>query len=76
LAASNSSTWYTPAELFIVMSIAIGRWSPAPIEIESIAAAESEWIETRPRSKGIRERPSAISSASATRTMPASRVSG
>ena len=42
----------------------------------SIAAAEIEWIETRPRSKGIRERPSSMSSASATRTIPASRVSG
>ena len=38
----------------------------------SIAAAESEWIETDPRSKGIRERPFAMSSASATRRTPAS----
>ena len=42
----------------------------------SIAAAEIEWIETWPRSNGIRERPSSMSSASATRTIPASSVSG
>ena len=43
---------------------------------ESIAAAESECIDTRPASNGMRERPFAMSSASATRTMPASSVSG
>ena len=46
------------------------------IRTSSIAAAESEWIETRPDSNGIRERPLAMSSASATRTTPASTESG
>ena len=41
-----------------------------------MAAADSEWIETRPSVKGMRERPFDMSSASATRTMPASRLSG
>jgi len=41
-----------------------------------IAAAESAWIETLPRSNGMRERPFAMSSASATRIRPASIVSG
>ena len=43
---------------------------------ESIAAAEIAWIPISPRSTGIRERPSAMSSASATRTTPASSVYG
>ena len=42
----------------------------------AMAAADSEWIESRPDSNGIRERPYAISSASATRTTPASTDSG
>ena len=42
----------------------------------SIAAAESECIETLPFSNGIRERPWAMSSASATRTTPASSENG
>ena len=42
----------------------------------AIAAAESECIETRPFSNGIRDRPSAMSSASATRRTPASSESG
>ena len=46
------------------------------IRTSSIAAADSEWIDTRPCSNGMRERPFAMSSASATRTMPASSVSG
>ena len=58
------------------ISIRTGRVSPSLIVTSSIAAAESEWIETEPRSNGIRERPFAMSSASATRTIPASRVSG
>ena len=41
-----------------------------------MAAADSEWIDTRPVSNGIRERPLAMSSASATRTTPASTESG
>ena len=41
-----------------------------------IAAALSEWIEIEPRANGILERPCSMSSASATRTIPASSVSG
>ena len=40
------------------------------------AAALSEWIEIEPRANGMRERPCSMSSASATRRMPASSVSG
>ena len=65
-----------PEELFITISIRIGRESPSRISTSSIAAAESEWMDTEPRSNGIRDRPFARSSASATRTMPASIVSG
>ena len=32
-----------------------GRSRPSPILTSSIAAAESEWIDTEPRSNGIRE---------------------
>ena len=46
------------------------------IVTSSIAAAERECIEMLPFSNGIRERPFAMSSASATRMMPASTVSG
>jgi hypothetical protein len=56
--------------LFIRISILIGFSSPSEIVTSSIAAAESECIETRPFSNGIRERPWAMSSASATRTTP------
>jgi hypothetical protein len=65
-----------PEELFIRISIPIGLDSPSRISTSSIAAADSEWIDTRPCSKGMRERPFAMSSASATRTIPASSVSG
>jgi hypothetical protein len=65
-----------PEELFIRISIRIGRSSPSRICTSSTAAADSEWIETRPRSNGMRDRPWAMSSASATRTIPASSVSG
>ena len=41
-----------------------------------MAAAETEWMFGRRVSNGIRERPLAMSSASATRTMPASIVIG
>ena len=58
------------------ISIRTGRSSPSLIVTSSIAAAESECIETRPRWNGIRERPFAMSSASATRMMPASTVNG
>ena len=65
-----------PEELFITISIRTGLSSPSPIRTSSIAAAESECIVTWPRSNGIRERPFAMSSASATRRMPASSASG
>ena len=42
----------------------------------SMAAADSEWIDVRPSANGMRERPFAMSSASATRTTPASSDSG
>ena len=54
----------------------IGFCSPSVISTSSIAAAESEWMPTRPRSNAIRERPCSMSSASATRRIPASSVSG
>ena len=75
-AFSRPSTWKMPDELFIRISIRTGRSSPSVILTSSIAAAESECIETLPLSNGMRERPFAMSSASATRTMPASSVSG
>ena len=50
--------------------------SPGSIETVSIAAAESEWMFGRRVSKGTRERPDAMSRASATRTTPASIVNG
>ena len=50
--------------------------SPGSIVTPSIAAAETEWMFGRRVSKGMRERPLAMSSASATRTMPASIVIG
>ena len=53
-----------------------GRVSPSVMRTSSTAAAESEWIETEPRSNGMRERPFAMSRASATRRTPASSVSG
>jgi hypothetical protein len=56
----------------MTISTMTGRVSPSVIRTSSIAAAESEWIEKEPRSKGIRERPFARSSASATRRTPAS----
>ena len=65
-----------PAELFISISTSTLPSPPPRITTASIAAADSEWIETRPLSKGIRERPFAMSSASATRTIPASSDSG
>src|SRR5260221_267464 len=55
-----------PEELFIVISIRIGFSSPSRIATSSIAAAESEWIPTWPRSNGMRERPCSMSRASAT----------
>ncbi len=53
-----------------------GRSSPASMMTSSIAAADSAWIPMRPASTGTRERPCAMSSASATRTTPASTVYG
>ena len=52
LVASRSSTWKMPAELFILISIRTARSSPASIVTSSIAAAESEWMPTRPASTG------------------------
>ena len=46
------------------------------MDTDSTAAADTEWIESEPCSNGMRDRPFAMSSASAMRTMPASRVSG
>ena len=46
--------------------------SPGSIETASIAAADTEWMFGRRVSNGTRERPLAMSSASATRTIPAS----
>ena len=63
-----------PAELFISISILTGRSSPASMLTSSIAAAERAWMPYWPPSTGIRERPWAMSSASATRTTPASTV--
>ena len=48
--------------------------SPAEISTRSIAAAEIAWIPICPASTGSRVRPWAMSSASATRTTPASTV--
>ena len=45
-----------PDELFMTISTITGLVSPSVIRTSSIAAAESEWIETEPRSKGMRER--------------------
>ena len=73
---SSSSIWKMPAELFISISMQDGRSSPARMRTVSIAAADSEWIERPALANGIRERPLAMSSASATRTIPASSVSG
>src|SRR5713226_9277167 len=56
-ALSRPSTWSIPEELFIVISIRIGRSSPSLIATTSIAAAESEWSVTDPRKNGMRERP-------------------
>ena len=74
--ASSESTWKTPAELFISTSTRIGRDSPSTIRTSSIAAADSEWMLARWLSSDARERPCSMSSASATRTIPASIVSG
>ncbi len=63
-----------PAELLSSISTRTGRSSPASIRTSSIAAAEIEWIPSCPASSGMRLRPWAMSSASATRTMPASTV--
>ena len=52
------------------------RSSPGSIVTSSIAAADSEWMFGRPASNGTRERPCSMSSASATRTTPASSVIG
>ena len=76
LVASSSSTWNRPAELFISISIRTARSSPGSILTSSIAAADSEWMLGRRVSNGMRERPLAMSSASATRTMPDSIVIG
>jgi hypothetical protein len=62
--------------LFIAISIRTARSSPRSISTFSIAAAESEWMFWRPDSNGMRDLPSAMSSASATRTTPASIVIG
>ena len=72
--ASRSSTWKIPAELLSSISIRTGCSSPASIRTSSTAAAEIEWIPSWPASIGIRVRPWAMSSASATRTTPASTV--
>ena len=45
-------------------------------DLDDLAAAEIEWMLCEPCSKGMRDRPSAMSSASAMRTTPASTVSG
>jgi hypothetical protein len=76
LVASSSSTWKIPEELFMAISIRTARSSAASILTSSIAAADSEWMFGRLVSNGTRERPFARSSASATRTMPASSVTG
>ena len=65
-----------PAELFIAISIRTARSLPAEISTRSIAAAEIAWMPICPDSTGSRERPWAMSSASATRTTPASTVYG
>jgi hypothetical protein len=74
--ARSSSTWNSPAELFMAISIATARSVPGSMRTSSIAAADSEWMFGRRDSKGTRERPCDMSSASATRTTPASSVSG
>ena len=58
------------------MMTAIGFALPRSMETESTAAADTEWMEVEPASNGMRERPLAMSSASAMRTIPASSVSG
>ncbi len=50
--------------------------SPGSIVTASMAAAESEWMFGRRVSKGTRERPEAMSRASATRRTAASIVKG
>ena len=74
--ASSSSTWKTPAELFISTSTRTARSSPGTMRTSSIAAADSEWMFGSCVSNATRERPCSMSSASATRTTPASSVSG
>ena len=59
-----------PTELFMAISISTAFSSPGSIVTSSMAAAESEWMFGRRVSNGMRERPLAMSSASATRTMP------
>jgi hypothetical protein len=76
LVASSSSTWKRPDELFIAISMRTARSSPGSIETASMAAAESEWMLGRRVSNGTRERPDAMSRASATLTTPASIVKG
>ena len=58
------------------ISTRIVRSSPGTIRTSSIAAADSEWMFGRRVSNATRERPCSMSSASATRTTPASTVSG
>ena len=65
-----------PALFDIRISTRAARSRPAEILTSSIAYADSEWMFWWPASNGTRERPRAMSSASATRTMPASTVNG
>ena len=74
--ASSSSTWKMPALFDIEISTLTARSRPGEIFTSSIAYADSEWMFWWPVSNGTRERPRAMSSASATRTTPASTVSG
>ena len=76
LVASSSSTWKSPDELFMAISIRTARSSPGSIDTASMAAAESEWMLGRRVSNGTRERPDAMSRASATLNTPASMVNG
>ena len=73
---SPSSTWKIPALLDITISTRTAVSSPGLICTSSIAYADSEWMFGRRVSNGTRERPRAMSSASATRTIAPSIVNG
>ena len=70
------SNWKSPAELDMVTVTQMGCSEPRSRRTPSMAAADTEWIESDPAEKGIRDRPFAMSSASAMRTTPASSVRG